>query len=60
MEPTKIRKTLEEVKTSLRNRVESSWNCDPEIPGEAQVFEFSLILLGTVNEFTKPPVFGGI
>ena len=35
----------------------SSWNTGPEIPGEAQVFEFSLILLRTVNEFTKTPGF---
>ena len=60
MEPMKVLKTLEEVKTGLRNLCGGSWNCEPEIPGEAQVFEFSLILLRTVNEFTKTPVLGGI
>ena len=39
--------------------MESSWNSDPEVPGEAQVFKFSLILLRTVNEFTKTPSFWG-
>jgi hypothetical protein len=58
MEPMKVRKTLEEVKTCLRNLGGEFLESDPEIPGEAQVFEFSLILLRTVNEFTKNPVFG--
>ncbi len=39
--------------------MESSWNSEPEIPGETQVFEFSLILLRTVNEFYKNAQFLG-
>jgi len=31
--------------------VDGSWNSGPEIPGEAQVFDFSLIVLRTLNEF---------
>lgn len=39
--------------------MESSWNSEPEIPEEAQVFEFSLILLRTVNEFYENAQFLG-
>jgi hypothetical protein len=60
VEPLKVLKTLEEVKTSLRNLCGEFL----EFPTlrfleKLRFFEFSLISLRTVNEFTTTPSFWG-